>query len=173
MIEGLLVLSRNTHGELEYVSLDLSALAGEVVAELRLAEPRRQVEVVIAPGLRAEGDPRLLKNLLRNLLGNAWKYSAERPDARIEFDAREEDGKALFCVSDNGAGFNMSYADRLFQPFQRLHKDGRFEGSGIGLATALRIGRRHGGAIRAEAAPDKGARFCFTLGEEAPVMGAE
>ena len=163
LIDGLLTLSRSTRGELEYATVDLSALAEEVLHELRANEPQRQVVCRVTPRLQAHGDRRLLKTALRNLLGNAWKYTANRIDACIEFSTIQKDGKIVYCISDNGAGFDMTYADKLFQPFQRLHKNTEFSGMGIGLATVQRIIHRHGGTIRGEGAPGKGAKFFFTL----------
>ena len=121
--------------------------------------------VEIAPGLSGCGDARLLTIVLQNLLGNAWKYTAKRPIARIEFRQANHGSETVYCVRDNGAGFNMAYADKLFAPFQRLHLESEFAGHGIGLATAQRIIARHGGRIWAEAEIDHGAAFFFTLGD--------
>ena len=163
LIDGLLSLSRSTRGELEYTTVDLSALAENIVRELRAGEPQRQVDCRIVPGLRAQGDLRLLKTVLRNLLGNAWKYTVKQHDACIELSAAQEGDKTIYCISDNGAGFDMRYADKLFQPFQRLHSTTEFSGAGIGLATVQRIIHRHGGTIRGEGIPGQGARFFFSL----------
>ncbi|MEN5118590.1 CHASE domain-containing protein [Luteimonas sp. TWI662] len=160
LIDALLKMSRISRGEFKRSPLDLSRLAEEVVAELRHAEPSRQVEVVIAPGLTAEGDVALVRNLLQNLLGNAWKFTADTADARIEF-GRGADG--AFFVRDNGAGFNADYAGKLFRPFQRLHREDEYKGHGVGLASVKRIVERHGGTISAEGAPGQGATFRFTL----------
>jgi hypothetical protein len=113
--------------------------------------------------VRAAGDPRLLWHVFDNLLGNAWKFTARNPEARIEFGARANGGETQYYVRDNGVGFDMAYASRLFSPFQRLHARSDFEGSGIGLATVQRVVRRHGGRVWAEAQPDRGATFYFTL----------
>ena len=161
LIDDLLKLSRVTRAELQVQPVDMSALAAEVMDALRRQTPERAVAVDIAPDLAAEGDAKLLRIALDNLLGNAWKFTGRRADARIEFG--REDG-AVFCVRDNGAGFDMAYADKLFGAFQRLHDAGEFPGTGIGLATAQRVIHKHGGRIWAESAPDAGATFRFTLG---------
>jgi signal transduction histidine kinase len=158
---------------LEYspAPVDLSALAGTIVADLQREHPGRAVEVLIRPGLTAVGDRNMLTIALRNLLDNAWKYSGKTPAARIEFDAGERAGRPEFFVRDNGAGFDMAYAGRLFTPFQRLHSGEEFPGTGVGLATVARIVRRHHGEIRAEGRPGAGATFSFTLG--APAEAAQ
>ena len=136
-------------------------MAEEIVGELRAADPQRRVEVEIQPGLEAQGDRALVRSLLQNLLGNAWKFTREREDARIRFGHdRAEDA---FFVHDNGVGFEQTYVDKLFRPFQRLHDDARYAGEGIGLATVKRIVERHGGAIQASGRPGHGAVFSFTL----------
>lgn len=164
LIDGLLVLSRVSRKELCRQPVDLSDLADAVVARLREAEPRRDVVVSIEPGLWAAGDVQLIESVLENLLGNAWKFSGQRSEARIEVGVQtRDDDRTEFFVRDNGAGFDMRYADKLFGPFQRLHTEGEFEGTGIGLATVQRIIHRHGGRIRAEGAVDEGATFFFTL----------
>jgi signal transduction histidine kinase len=163
LVEGLLSLSRLNREELHIESVDLSVLAAEVVAQLRDRDRGRDVEVTIARGLTAECDPRLTRLALENLLGNAWKFTANRERAHIEVGATGVDGRTWFYVRDDGAGFDMHYADSLFGAFQRLHRQDEFEGTGIGLATVQRIVHRHGGAIRAEGAVDQGATFFFTL----------
>lgn len=160
LIDALLAMSRITRGEFKRSPLDLSRLAGEVVAELRQTDPTREVDVVIAPGLRAEGDAALVRNLLQNLLGNAWKFTASTAGARIEF-TRADAGH--FEVRDNGAGFNAEYAGKLFRPFQRLHREDEYSGHGVGLASVKRIVERHGGSISAEGTPGQGATIRFTL----------
>ncbi len=164
LIDALLKLSRLSRSELHWQRVDLSALAREIAGELTRREPARDVHWHIEPGLFAEGDPGLLRALLENLLGNAWKYTGQTPQPAIRLTREIHEGQTAFCVSDNGAGFDMAHAAKLFAPFHRLHTDAEFPGSGIGLATAERIVRRHGGRIWAQAAPGEGAKFCFTLG---------
>ena len=166
LIEDLLKLSRLSRLQLQPEGVDLSALAMEAVEGLRRADPGREVAVQIAGGLRARGDARLLRIVLENLLGNAWKYTRKREGAEIEFSRAFVGGEAAWFVRDNGAGFDMVYADKLFGAFQRLHRVEEFEGTGIGLATAQRIIRLHGGRIWAEGAVDEGATFFFSLGTE-------
>lgn len=166
MIDAMLALSRLSTRPLARVPVNLSQLAGFVVDELRRLEPGRTVDVEIEPDLLAAGDPTLLRLVLENLLGNAWKYTGNAAAARIGFVRGE--GDDAFVVHDNGAGFDMRYAERLFSIFQRLHSASEFPGSGVGLASVRRVVERHGGEIRAEAEPEKGARFTFTL----PAAGA-
>ena len=163
LIEALLALSRISRHTLHREILDVSALAAEVVAELRHANPQRSVDIVIQSGMTAHGDRRLIGDLLANLIGNAWKFTSKTTDARIEIGQQSPGSMATFFVRDNGAGFDMAYEQKLFKPFQRLHGASEFEGSGIGLATVQRIIERHGGRIWADARPDQGALFCFTL----------
>ena len=163
LINGLLELSRLNRSEIERRPIDLSALAGAVIDDLRETEPQRRVDVVIADGLVASADPGLSRTLLANLIGNAWKFTARQATARIEVGAAEADGEPAYFVRDDGAGFDMAYAGKLFGAFQRLHGPDEFEGTGIGLATVQRIVRRHGGRVWAEAAVDKGATIFFTL----------
>jgi signal transduction histidine kinase len=163
LIDDLLKLARVTRAEMRTEVVDLSKIAGDIVAELRRSTPERQVDFAIAQGLEARGDPRLLRVVLDNLLRNSWKYTAKQPRPRVEFAAAQENGERVFLVRDNGAGFDMQYADKLFGVFQRLHSDADFEGTGVGLATVRRIINRHGGRIWAESAVDRGATFYFTL----------
>lgn len=163
LIEGILALSRSTRGEVRRDPVDLSALGEQLLGELAREEPARRVQWEVEPGLRAQADPRMVEAVLRNLLSNAWKYTARAEPARIRLCAAELDGAGGFAVEDNGAGFDMAHAARLFRAFQRLHRQDEFPGLGIGLATAQRIITRHGGTIRAQAAPGQGARFEFTL----------
>ncbi len=163
LIDGLLMLSRISRDEMVVGGVDLSALARNTIAHLRAADPQRQVEVRIADELICRGDQNLLVTVLENLLGNAWKYTSKKAAACIEFGVTEKDGSKVYYVRDNGAGFNMKYAGNLFGPFQRLHKVEEFPGTGIGLATVQRIIHRHGGRVWAEAEPEQGAVFYFTL----------
>ncbi len=164
LIDNLLDLSRLMRAELRPEPVDLSRLAKEVVATLRAEEPQRRVEVAIAPNLCATADPTLALVIVDNLLRNAWKFTARTDAARIEFESRAaEDGALEYVVRDNGAGFDMRFADKLFKPFQRLHQEREFPGSGIGLASAARAVQRHGGRIRAEGAVGRGAAIYFTL----------
>ncbi len=164
LIHDLLRLSRVMRLEFSASPVDLSALAGAIVENLRREHPERTVEVRIRPGLTAVGDQNMLTIALRNLLDNAWKYTGKNPAACIEFDAREAGDRREYFVRDNGAGFDMAFADRLFSPFQRLHSVEEFPGTGVGLATVARIVRRHHGEIHAEGHPGAGATFSFTLG---------
>ncbi len=163
LIDNLLDLSRTGRTELRRASVDLSALAQACLDDLSRGEPSRNVSGIVAPGLRAMADPILVRAVLENLLGNAWKFTRQRADARIEFGAIEQSGERVFFVRDNGVGFDMGYAGKLFAPFQRLHSPHDFPGTGIGLATVQRIVRRHGGRIWVEAAVEAGACFHFTL----------
>jgi signal transduction histidine kinase len=167
MIETLLGQSRMTSRELARERVDLSQIARELLDDLRAAEPARRIEVVIAPDLRVDGDGTLLRLVLQNLLGNAWKFTAREPQARIEFGTREVDGERAFFVRDNGAGFDMRFAEKLFGLFQRFHSANEFPGTGVGLATVQKIVRRHGGRIWAEAVPapqaGHGATLLFTI----------
>lgn len=164
MIDAMLALARLSSQPLAQQPVNLSQLAGYVVDDLRRHAPERQAEVTIEPGLQATGDPTLLRLVLENLLGNAWKYSARTPRARIDFGAETIEGRRVFVVRDNGAGFDMRSADRLFGLFQRLHSQGDFPGTGLGLASTRRIVRRHGGDIWAQSQAGHGATFYFTLG---------
>ncbi|MBI4322416.1 MAG: HAMP domain-containing protein [Chloroflexi bacterium] len=164
LIDDLLGLTRVTRGELLRTAVDLSEIARSVAAELRAEQPERRIDLVIAPQLVAKGDLGLLRVVLENLLGNAWKFTSKRESARVEFDAVQQDGEAVYCVRDDGVGFDMVYADKLFRAFERLHSADEFPGTGIGLATVERIVRRHGGRVWAEAEVNKGAKFYFTLG---------
>lgn len=163
LIDDMLKLSRVTQATLQPEPVDLGSMAEAVVAQLRRQNPTRDVRVDIAPGLHAVGDPGLLRIMLENLLDNAWKYTGKTAAAQIIFDASQQDGETVFRVCDNGAGFDMQYADKLFGAFQRLHRRDEFEGTGVGLATVRRIVHRHGGRVWARALPDQGATFHFTL----------
>ena len=163
LIDALLTLSRLTRQALQPETVDLSALAVEVTGDLQRMLPRPGLQLHIEPGLQCHADPRMLRILLTNLLGNAWKFTRQRQDARIELGAVTQEGDMVYHVRDNGAGFDEQYADRLFEPFQRLHDSREFEGTGIGLATVQRIVQRHGGRIWARGTPGHGATFYFTL----------
>ena len=169
LINDLLALARVSQGQLQRMDVNLSELAEDVIRQERHRDPTREVEVVIPPGLMANCDPRLAHIVLENLIGNAWKYSRHQPVARIELGRcmHAQGSSPGFFVRDNGAGFEMSRADRLFKPFTRLHSPSEFEGSGIGLATVRRIIERHGGQIRGEGKTGEGAMFCFSFGSDA------
>ncbi len=169
LIDDLLKLSRVTRNELVPQRVDLTQMARSVAANLAQAFPGHSAEIVVSEDMEAEGDPRLLRVMLENLLGNAWKFTSKTPAARIEFDCETQDGgRRVFFVRDNGAGFDMQFAGKLFGPFQRLHAAGDFPGTGIGLATVQRIIHRHGGSVWADAAPGKGATFFFTFEPQKP-----
>jgi len=175
LIDDLLQLSRVTRAEMQTSAVDLTALAQTVVARLKEAQPERRMEFIIQPGLTATGDARLLEIVLSNLLGNAAKFTGTRPLARIEFGclrhptphplAGEAREGVIYFVRDNGVGFDMAFAQKLFGAFQRMHTASEFPGTGIGLATVQRIIHRHGGRAWAEAQVDQGATFYFTLEE--------
>ncbi len=165
LVEDLLNFSRLTRVELNEERVNLSRVVQTLAAEIGTREPGRRVDFVIAEGVEGRGDATLLRAVLLNLLENAWKFTRKRDSAQIEFGMRPSDAGPIYYVKDNGAGFDMSEAGRLFSPFQRLHKESDFEGTGIGLATVDRIIRRHGGRIWAEGETGRGAIFSFTLGE--------
>jgi signal transduction histidine kinase len=166
LIDALLALARLTRTEPRRESIDLSLIAGQVVAELQAADPKREVDWSIAEGMLELGDPQLLQVVLENLLGNAWKFTGKRSCARIEFGVSSHQGAKVYFVKDNGAGFDMNHVQKLFAPFRRLHTSQQFEGTGIGLATVQRIVRRHGGKVWAESVENEGATFYFTLSLE-------
>ncbi|MHB1238235.1 MAG: sensor histidine kinase [Gallionella sp.] len=164
LIDDMLTLSRVTRAEMRREIVDLSALAADVLAELQQNEPERKVVWHIESGMTAVGDPHLLRVMLFNLLGNAWKFTGKTASARIEFAAKHNDNSAMeYFVRDNGVGFDMTYAGKLFNAFQRLHRTDEFHGTGIGLATVKRVIHRHGGQVRGEGVSGKGATFYFTL----------
>lgn len=167
LIDGLLKLSQMARGELQRAPVDLSAIATRQLRELAATSPARAVDWSVQPGMIAMADGPLIEALLQNLLHNAWKYTAHTEGARIQVRMQESAGRREYMVADNGAGFDMARADKLFQPFQRLHMPHEFAGLGIGLATARRIVLRHGGELRAESAPGAGARFYFSLQPQA------
>jgi PAS domain S-box-containing protein len=163
MVRDLLDLSRITQWEMEYQNVDLTALALDTAARLREVQPDRKVNFVIEKEVAVEGDLRLLRVAMENMMGNAWKFTGDRTESRIEFGTDRRDGETVYFVRDNGAGFDMAFADKLFAPFERLHSESEFEGSGIGLATVHRAMSRHGGRVWAEGEVGKGATFYFTL----------
>ncbi|MDR3672145.1 MAG: PAS domain S-box protein [Holophaga sp.] len=163
LIEGLLQMSRTTRLDLERVPVDLSAQAGTLLADLARNDPERRVRIRVEPGILVKGDPRMLESALTNLLGNAWKYTSKTADASITVDTVQEDGQRWIRIADNGSGFDMAYAGKLFQPFQRLHRQDEFPGLGIGLATVQRVVQRHGGRLKADSAPGRGATFSLVL----------
>jgi len=163
LIEDLLNLSRIGRSELTARSISLSQIAAEAAAAVRERHPTREVQLEIAPGMDVSADPRLLRIALENLVSNAWKYTARTPQARVSIGTQASETGPVYFVRDNGVGFDMKYADKLFVPFQRLHPETEFPGNGIGLVTVQRIVARHGGRIWADAKPDEGATFYFTL----------
>lgn len=163
LIDDLLNLSRVTRAELKYSDVDMSALANEIITGLREDDPQRDARFNIKDGLKARGDPQLIRIALSNLIGNAWKFTATKPNAMIEFNEIKQNGVATYFVRDNGVGFDMAYVDKLFGAFQRLHDKREFPGTGIGLATVKRVINKHGGHIWAESAVNQGATFYFTL----------
>jgi len=164
LIDELLQLSRVSRADLQRETVDLSTMASGILDDLARSAPERQVELVVAAALHAHCDAGLIRSVLLNLLGNAWKYTAKRDRAEIEFGMTRLAGKRAFFVRDNGAGFDMKHAGKLFSPFQRLHSAADFQGDGIGLATVQRIIRRHGGEVQGEGEVGHGATFIFTVG---------
>ncbi len=166
-IKDYLDLSRGARGQLRRQRVDISHLAEKAVSGIRQGHPERQVDFRIQAGIGGDCDPQLMEVVLENLLGNAWKFTARRDDAQIEFGVASLTSGERFCfIRDNGTGFDPAQVEKLFKPFERLHNDIEFQGSGIGLATVQRIIHRHGGAVWARSAPGEGATFCFTLGEK-------
>jgi light-regulated signal transduction histidine kinase (bacteriophytochrome) len=165
LIDDLLGLARVTRSEMIYANVDMTALVRRIAGRLQATMPERDVHFDIQEGVSGHGDARLLTVVLENLLGNAWKFTSKRESGKIEFALAENRGKPTYFVRDNGAGFDMAYADKLFGAFQRLHSESDFEGTGIGLATVQRVIHRHGGRVWAEGSVGVGATFYFTLGE--------
>lgn len=163
LIEDLLNLSRVTRAEIHRDTVDLSAMARAIASDLQKDQPERHVDFVITEGMVGKGDPHLLRVVLENLFDNAWKFTGKRPGARIKFGTTQHDGQAAYFIRDDGVGFDMAYAEKLFGPFQRLHSPTEFPGTGIGLATVERIIRRHSGKVWAEGEVEKGATIYFTL----------
>jgi light-regulated signal transduction histidine kinase (bacteriophytochrome) len=166
LIDDLLALSRVIRQEMQRRNVDLAVIARTVVDQLAQAEPDRRVEFLAPGNIPVKGDPGLLRIALENLMGNSWKFTRKKSDARIQLGITDKDGQKVFFVRDNGAGFDMTYADKLFGAFQRLHEASDFPGTGIGLATVQRIVHRHGGRVWAEGAVNQGATFYFTLKED-------
>jgi signal transduction histidine kinase len=164
-IDALTRLARVSTAELRAARVDLAAVARSAVDDLRDGEPERQVDVRIADGLEVEGDPALLRTLVQNLVSNAWKFTGKHPGATIEVGRKQDRDEVTYFVRDTGSGFDMAFARHLFEPFGRLHAEGEYPGVGIGLAICRRVVNRHGGRLWADAAPDQGATFWFTLGE--------
>ena len=165
IINAIALLSRVSQSDLEHERVDVSDLVNQILLKYRMEDQQRKLKAVIAPGITVTADLPLLKSALENLLGNAWKYTRNTPDAVIELGSYRQGREEVFFVRDNGAGFDMNQADKLFKPFQRLHPSREFEGTGVGLATVHRIIDRHGGRIWGEGEPGNGATFYFTLPE--------
>jgi signal transduction histidine kinase len=167
LIEDMLQLSRITRMEMNIEKVNLTLIARSVMSELQKSQPQRHVEISIADSLEDNADLRLMRIVLDNLLSNAWKFTERQAKAVIEFGLWKTDRKKIiYFIRDNGAGFDMAYSDKLFAPFQRLHADDEFPGTGIGLATVRRIINRHGGKVWAEGEIDKGASFYFSINEK-------
>lgn len=163
LIDDILKLSKVNRGEFLVKNINLSQLVWDIINDLQDNDKERSVAVKVAPGLHCKGDKRLIRIAMQNLLGNAWKYTSKKTQALIEVGSIEENGKKIFYVRDNGAGFDMKYANKLYMPFQRLHRQEEYEGTGVGLATLQRVIYRHGGEVWAESEVGKGATFYFTL----------
>ncbi len=163
LINDLLKLSRSTRGDLHRNDFDMSELVDEIIAEFRQDDPKRDISIHVSPNIKAFADKRFVRVVLENLISNAWKYTGKTEDPKIFFGMTDKNGRQAYYVQDNGAGFDMSYADKLFAPFQRLHSIKEFDGTGVGLATVQRVVHRHGGEVWAEAKVDEGATFYFTL----------
>lgn len=163
LINDLLKLSRSTRGDLHRADFDMSDMVDEIIAELRQDDPTRDISIHVSPNIKAFADKRFIRVVLENLISNAWKYTGNCEDPKIFFGMTDKDGHRAYYIQDNGAGFDMSYADKLFAPFQRLHSAKEFEGTGVGLATVQRVVHRHGGEVWADAKVAEGATFYFTL----------
>jgi signal transduction histidine kinase len=163
MIDDMLELSRVGRVPLNRRDVDLAEMAATILSDLAVGTPEREVEVLISSPLIGSADPRLIRNVFENLLGNAWKFTGSTPGATVEVGSLERDGVAAYFIRDNGSGFDMTRAEKLFTPFQRFHKDSEFPGTGIGLATVHRIIERHSGQVWAEAEVGRGSTFWFTL----------
>jgi PAS domain S-box-containing protein len=168
LIDGILSLSRVNRTEFVETEVNLSAMARSIAEQLQYGQPERSVRFLIQDGLVDRGDVHLLRSVLENLMGNAWKFTRERPEAEIEFGCTQAGDRRVYFVRDNGAGFDMAFQNKLFGVFQRLHTQQEFEGNGVGLATVQRILRRHGGSVRGEGRVGHGATFSFSLHDPAP-----
>jgi light-regulated signal transduction histidine kinase (bacteriophytochrome) len=163
LIDDMLTLARTARCEMVHQTVDLSRLAHEIASQLQQSEPKRKARFIIAPDLNVQGDHSLLRVALENLIGNAWKFTARQPDTRVELGVLRRDTQEIYFVQDNGVGFDMKYADKLFGAFQRLHDVSEFPGTGVGLATVQRIIHRHGGRVWAEGVLGQGATFYFVF----------
>jgi light-regulated signal transduction histidine kinase (bacteriophytochrome) len=163
LIDELLKLSRIMRHDIDKMQVNISEIARDINHEIKKLNPGRKVRLMIQEGLLDYCDPKLIRIVFQNLFDNAWKYSGKEKESVIEFSRTIKDGKSVYLVRDNGVGFDMAYYDKLFTPFQRLHSDDQFTGTGIGLATVKRIIVKHGGLIWAESSPGEGTRFYFTL----------
>jgi light-regulated signal transduction histidine kinase (bacteriophytochrome) len=166
LIDDMIGLSHITRAEMHMATVDLSEIVVDIAVDLKLKEPERNVIFTIQDGVTAYGDERLIRIALENLIGNAWKFTSKKMRARIEFGSHKKNGPVEYYIRDNGVGFNMAYADKLFGAFQRLHPATEYEGAGIGLAAVERIVQRHGGTVRAEGEVNVGATFYFTFAEK-------
>ena len=166
MIDELLELARVTRRNLKPQEFNISNLVTDIINEIKISEPEKQVTVEIQNNLKANADKHLLRIALHHLMHNAWKFASKNDNPTIQFTCSEKNNETIYCVADNGIGFDMSYYDQLFEPFKRLHSSDEFSGIGIGLATAQRIIERHGGKLWAESEPEEGAKFYFTLAIE-------
>jgi light-regulated signal transduction histidine kinase (bacteriophytochrome) len=167
LIEGILTLTHSARHDLQLAPVDLSDMVLKQLKELASADPSHPARIDVQPHVVAAGDARMLEVVVSNLVGNAWKYTAKTQAPSIRFYTRQHNGETWYCLADNGAGFDPSHAEKLFQPFQRMHRHDEFPGIGIGLATVQRIILRHGGQIEAQASPGQGAVFRFTLNPSA------
>ena len=163
LIDDMLSLSRVSRNEMSIQQVNLSEMFREIAEDLHETQPERKVRFVIQKGIIVQGDSRMLRIVLENLTGNAWKFTSKHPEARIEFGMKLQNETPVYFISDDGAGFDMNYADKLFGAFQRLHSEKEFPGTGIGLATVQRIIHRHGGKVWAKGEVEKGATFNFTI----------
>jgi len=165
LIDDLLNLARLSRQDLRWGNFSLSEMAVEAAASLAAAQPQRSVQISIQKDMQVDGDAGLMRAVIDNLVGNAWKFTEKTGAPAIDIGSQQRDGRTVYFVRDNGAGFDMQYANKLFSPFQRLHHASEFEGTGIGLATVRKVISRHGGSVWAEGAVGRGATIFFTLGQ--------